>query len=141
LFNVYGPRQIGSGGIHEFVKNSIKNKPLTIFDDGSQIRAWCYIDDCIAGLRKIAEQGQGIYNIGNPHESYTSVSLARLVIKLSNSKSKLSYRKLTHSDVKIRVPNIRKISKLGFKPKVNVEEGLGNTIDWYRYLRKWVMEE
>lgn len=138
LFNIYGPRQIGSGAIHEFVKNAIKNNPLTIYGDGSQIRAWCYIDDCISGLRTIAVKGKGIYNIGNPHESLTSVSLARLVISISKSKSKLVHKKLDHSDVQIRVPHIEKISKLGYKPLTKLEDGLIKTINWYRKTTDWV---
>ena len=141
LFNIYGPRQIGSGAIHEFVKKSIVNKPLTIFDDGLQIRAWCYIDDCILGLRTIAEKSSGIFNIGSPSESLTSVALAQLVIRLSKSKAKLIYKKLLSSDVRIRVPNIKKISKLGYMPKVKLEEGLIKTIKWYKQTQNWVNAE
>jgi len=141
LFNIYGPRQIGSGAIHEFVKKSIINKPLTIFDDGLQIRAWCYIDDCISGLRIIAEKGSGIYNIGSPSESLTSISLAELVVKLAKSKSKLQFKKLLHSDVRIRVPNIKKLSNLNYSPKVRLEEGLLNTIKWYKQTRNWINTE
>ena len=141
LFNIYGPRQIGSGAIHEFVKKSIINKPLTIFDDGLQIRAWCYIDDCISGLRIIAEKGSGIYNIGSPSESLTSISLAELVVKLAKSKSKLQFKKLPYSDVRIRVPNIKKLSNLNYSPKVRLEEGLLNTIKWYKQTRNWINTE
>lgn len=141
LFNIYGPRQIGSGAIHEFVKKSIINKPLTIFDDGLQIRAWCYIDDCISGLRIIAEKGLGIYNIGSPSESLTSISLAELVVKLAKSKSKLQFKKLLHSDVRIRVPNIKKLSNLNYSPKVKLEEGLLNTIKWYKQTHNWINAE
>ena len=132
LFNIYGPRQIGSGAIHEFVKNSIANKPLTIYDDGSQIRAWCYVDDCLNGLLLIAEKGNGIYNIGNPNESLTSIGLAKLIIDLTKSKSKLQYKKLNSSDVRVRVPNIKKIMKLGFLPKIDLREGLIQTAKWYK---------
>jgi len=132
LFNVYGPKQIGSGAIHEFVKKAIANKSLTIYDDGSQIRAWCYIHDCMSGIRLITERGHGIYNIGNPHEALTSIALARLVIDITKSKSNLIYRKLKSSDVRVRVPNIQKISKLGYKPKFTLKEGLLQTIEWYK---------
>lgn len=132
LFNVYGPRQIGSGAIHEFTKNSILNKPLTIYDDGSQIRAWCYVDDCLNGLLLIAEKGNGIYNIGNPNESLTSIGLAKLIIDVTKSKSKLQYKKLNSSDVRVRVPNIKKIMKLGFLPKIDLREGLIQTAKWYK---------
>jgi len=141
LFNIYGPRQIGSGAIHEFVKKSIINKPLTIFDDGLQIRAWCYIDDCIAGLRTIAEKGDGIFNVGTPSESLTSISLAHMIMKLAKSKSKLISKKLTHSDVQVRVPNIKKLSNIGYTPKVKLEEGLIETIKWYRKTQSWINAE
>lgn len=141
LFNIYGPRQIGSGAIHEFVKNSVKNLPLTIYDDGSQIRAWCYIDDCVSGLRRIAEKGHGIYNLGDPNEALTTISLARLIIKLSKSKSRLRSKKLTHSDVKVRVPNIVKITKIGYRPRVRLEDGLNSTINWYKRTNQWTSDK
>jgi len=134
FFNVYGPKQIGSGAIHEFVKRSIANKPLTIYDDGSQIRAWCYISDCLNGLRFITEKGLGIYNIGNPIEALTSVALAKLILEITNSKSKLIFKPLNSSDVQVRVPNIEKLSKLGYAPKVSLREGIRKTISWYKSL-------
>lgn len=132
LFNVYGPRQIGSGAIHEFIKNSISNKPLTIYDDGSQIRAWCYVDDCLDGLLLIADKGNGIYNIGNPHEALTSIALAKLILDVTKSKSKLQFKKLNSSDVRVRVPNIEKLTKLGFSPKIDLRKGLVQTANWYK---------
>ena len=132
LFNVYGPRQIGSGAIHEFIKNSISNKPLTIYDDGAQIRAWCYVEDCLRGLLLIAEKGNGIYNIGNPQESLTSIGLSKLVLDVTKSKSKIQFKKLNSSDVKVRVPNIEKLKKLGYSPKVDLREGLIQTAKWYK---------
>jgi len=134
LFNVYGPKQIGDSAIHEFVKRAIGNKPLIIYDDGAQIRAWCYVQDCIRGLRLIAESGQGIYNIGNPYEALTTTALAKFVIDLLKSKSKLAHKKLGFSDVKVRVPNIEKISKLGYKPKIGLKDGLLKTAIWYKKL-------
>jgi dTDP-glucose 4,6-dehydratase len=132
LFNVYGPKQIGSGAIHEFIKKALLNDSLIIYDDGAQIRAWCYIDDCIAGLNLVAEKGHGIYNIGNPYEALTTIALARLVIDITKSQSKLSFKKLHSSDVRVRVPNIEKISKLGYVPKTSLRAGLLETANWYR---------
>jgi len=132
LFNIYGPKQIGSGAIHEFVKRSLSNKPLVIYGDGSQIRAWCYIDDCINGLRIIAEKEKGVYNIGYPDEALTTISLAKLVLEITKSKSKFNFKKIQSSDIRLRVPNISKISKLGYKPKVTLREGLSKTIEWYK---------
>lgn len=132
LFNIYGPKQIGSGAVHEFIKKAVSNKPLTIYDDGSQIRAWCYVSDCIAGLNLIAEKGHGIYNVGNPYEALTTTALARLIIDITNSNSKLIFKKLKSSDVRVRVPNINKISQLGYSPIIHLRYGLLQTANWYR---------
>jgi dTDP-glucose 4,6-dehydratase len=141
LFNIFGPRQIGSGAIHEFVKKSISNKPLIIYGDGSQIRAWCYVDDCISGLKIITKKGTGIFNIGNPDYALTSIFLAEQIMKLTKSKSKIIYKKSPYSDIQIRVPNIKKILKLGYRPKINLEKGLENTIDWYKEKQYWTSSE
>ena len=133
LFNIYGPRQIGGGAIHNFVVGAIKNKPLPIYGTGTEIRAWCYITDCIHGISLITKKGKGIYNIGHPFEGLTSYALALKIKEMSKSKSKLVFKPaLTYSDIAIRVPNIQKLQKLGYEPKVNLSEGLKNTIDWYR---------
>ena len=131
LFNIYGPRQIGSGAIHEFIKNSINNKALTLYNDGSQIRAWCYIDDCINALHIITKKGNGIFNIGNPYESLSTTSLANLILDITKSKSKLIFKKLNTTDIRLRVPNIEKLSKLGYHPKFPIRMGLTNTFEWY----------
>jgi dTDP-glucose 4,6-dehydratase len=131
LFNIYGPRQIGSGAIHEFIKNSVNNKPLTLYNDGSQIRAWCYIDDCINALHLITKKGNGIFNIGNPYESLSTTSLANLILDITKSKSKLIFKKLNTTDIRLRVPNIEKLSKLGYRPKFPIRMGLSNTFEWY----------
>lgn len=130
LFNVYGPRQIGGGAINEFVTKAMINKPLTINDDGTQIRAWCYVDDCVDGILAIAKKGHGIYNIGNPQESLTTIRLAKNIIEKTNSKSKIIFKKIPYTDVQIRVPNIEKISKLGYKPKIDLDEGILRFIQW-----------
>jgi len=133
LFNIYGPRQIGEGAINNFIRAAIENKPLHIFGTGTEIRAWCYITDCIQGISLITGKGKGIYNIGHPYEGLTSYALALKIKELSKSKSKLIFKPASsYSDVAIRVPNIQKLQKLGYKPTVNLAEGLKNTIDWHR---------
>ena len=136
LFNIYGPRQIGSGAIHEFIKNSINNKPLTLYNDGSQIRAWCYIDDCINALHLITKKGNGVFNIGNPYESLSTTSLANLILDLSKSQSKLIFKKLNTTDIRLRVPNIEKLRKLNYHPKFTLRAGLEKTFDWYSQINK-----
>jgi nucleoside-diphosphate-sugar epimerase len=138
-FNVYGPRQIGEGAIHNFIVNAVKNEPITVHEPGSQIRSWCYIDDAVTGLLKILEndksEGQ-VFNIGNPKATSTTLQTAETIIRLSSSKSKIQFKELKYPEVNIRVPNVDKAKRiLGFVPKVSLEDGIKRTIDWYRTLK------
>ncbi len=135
-FNIYGPGQVGEGAVHHFVVRAIANDDLIIHGDGGQIRAWCYIDDIIDALLAIMENDAAIgqeFNIGNPKSALTIYNLAREIIRLAGSRSQMVYREQHSPDVEIRIPDIQKASEiLGFKPKVEIEEGLLHTIDWYR---------
>jgi dTDP-glucose 4,6-dehydratase len=135
-FNVYGPRQIGEGAIHNFIARAVKNKPITVHEPGSQIRSWCYIDDMIDGMEKILvnDKAEGeVFNIGNPKATSTTLQTAETVIRLSDSKSKIGFKELKYPEVNIRVPSIDKAKRiLGFEPKVSFEEGIKRTIDWYK---------
>jgi dTDP-glucose 4,6-dehydratase len=135
-FNIYGPNQVGVGAIHHFVLRAVKGEDLIIHDDGSQIRAWCYVDDFVNGvlLAMRSEQATGkSYNIGNPRSTITVYNLAQLIHTLARSKSKIKFKKMGHQDVALRIPNISAARMdLGFEPKVELEEGLEKTIDWYR---------
>jgi nucleoside-diphosphate-sugar epimerase len=135
-FNIYGPGQVGEGAIHHFVVNALQNKTLTIHADGSQIRAWCYIDDIIDALMEIMVNGRSVgnaFNIGNPKSTVTIYNLAREVIRLAGSKSDLVFKEMTSPDVEVRIPDIHKAREvLAFEPKVELEDGLLRTIDWYR---------
>ena len=135
-FNIYGPNQVGVGAIHHFVVRAVKGEDLIIHDDGSQIRAWCYVDDFVDGvllaMRSKKAKGKS-YNIGNPRSTITVYNLAQLIRTLAKSKSKITFKKMGHEDVALRIPNIGGArADLGFEPKVELEEGLGKTIDWYR---------
>lgn len=135
-FNIYGPRQVGQGAIHAFVVRALKGEDLVIHNDGSQIRAWCYIDDIIDGvllaLVKPEAVGQA-FNIGNPRSVVTVYNLAREIIRLSNSSSKIRFEAVDRADVELRIPSIAKAQKmLGFHPRVDLETGLLRTIEWYR---------
>jgi nucleoside-diphosphate-sugar epimerase len=137
-FNIYGPRQVGQGAIHAFVVRALKGEDLVIHNDGSQIRAWCYIDDIIDGvllaLVKPEAVGQA-FNIGNPRSVVTVYNLAREIIRLSNSSSKIRFEAVDRADVELRIPSIAKAQKmLGFQPRVDLETGLLRTIEWYRSL-------
>lgn len=135
-FNIYGPNQVGQGAIHAFVVRALKGEDLVIHNDGSQIRAWCYIDDIVEGvlltLVKPEAVGQA-FNIGNPRSVVTVYHLAREVVRLSESKSQIKFETVDRADVELRIPNIVKARKLlGFEPQVDLEAGLLRTIEWYR---------
>lgn len=135
-FNIYGPNQVGVGAIHHFIRRALQNQAIEIHGDGSQIRAWCYIDDIVDALLLILENPEArgeVFNIGNPRSIVTVFDLAKHIISLSGSKSKIVFKPINYSDVEIRVPSIEKArTLLGFDPKVDLEEGLQSTIAWYR---------
>jgi len=135
-FNVYGPGQVGEGAIHHFVVRAIKNEPLIIHGDGDQIRSWCYIDDMVEGILLCLEKEEAIgevFNIGNPKGTITILGLAEKVIQLAGSSSQIVHVPKTYVDVELRIPNIEKAKTLlGFEPKVDLNEGIKRTIEWYR---------
>jgi|TARA_B100001971_G_C18261416_1_gene587220 nucleoside-diphosphate-sugar epimerase len=135
-FNVYGPRQMGEGAIHNFIANALKNEPLIIHQPGSQIRSWCYVDDAVDALVRIlsTDKSEGeVFNIGNPQATSTTLQTAETIIRLSSSESKVQFKELEYPEVNIRVPSINKARRiLGFMPKVSLEEGIKRTIDWYK---------
>jgi len=135
-FNVYGPGQIGEGAIHHFIVNAIHNKPLIVHGDGNSIRSWCYVDDFVSGvilcLQKRCAVGES-FNIGNPESTITDDELALNVIKRAGSRSTIRFKKITYPDVDIRVPSIDKARKLlGYAPKVEYDDGILKTIEWYK---------
>ncbi len=135
-FNIYGPRQMGIGAVMMFANNIINNRELVIHNDGIQVRSWCYIDDfvdCILLILGNKKAVGNIFNIGNAKATCTILGLAEAMIRLSGSKSKITFKKIDYPDVKTRVPNIDKAREmLGFEAKVSLEEGLKKTIEWYR---------
>jgi len=139
-FNIFGPMQVGVGAIHTFIVNALDDKPLYIHNEGSQIRSWCYIDDIVEAiilcLTKKEAVGQA-FNIGNPRNTLTIYNLAKEVKRLSGSDSDIIFVKREMVDVELRIPNTDKAKKLlGFKPKVDLEEGLERTIEWYRKAKR-----
>lgn len=137
-FNIYGPGQVGEGAIHRFVRLALKNEPLKIHNDGSQIRAWCYIDDMIRGILLCLEHPSAtghVFNIGNPRSAITIYNLARVVVNLAESKSPIEFVKWPYSDIEIRIPDIKKAEELlGYQPHVDLEDGIRNTIEWYQQM-------
>ena len=135
-FNVYGPGQVGEGAIHHFVVRAIKNEPLIVHGEGDQIRSWCYIDDMVDGILLCLEKEEAIgevFNIGNPKGTITILGLAEKVIQLAHSSSRIVHVPKTYVDVELRIPSIEKAKNLlGFEPKVDLNEGIKRTIEWYK---------
>jgi nucleoside-diphosphate-sugar epimerase len=135
-FNIYGPGQVGEGAVHHFIARAIRNEPLVVHGDGAQIRSWCFVDDIVDGVEATLTSEQALgqaFNIGNPRSTLTIYHLAKLIVDLAGSSSEVRLEPIDRVDVQLRVPNIDKaIERLGFEPKVNLEEGLSRTIDWYR---------
>jgi len=134
-FNIYGPGQVGEGAIHHFIVRALKNEQLTIHNDGSQIRSWCYIDDIVEGILLTLEKKEAVghsFNIGNPRATVTIYNLATLIVRLAKSDSPIRSVEWDFPDVELRIPNIDKArALLGFEPEMDLDEGLLRTIAWY----------
>ncbi len=135
-FNIYGPNQIGVGAIHHFVRRAILGEEIVVHNDGAQIRAWCYMDDIADAVLEILENPVAIgqsFNIGNPRSVCTTYDLALRIKRLSGSESPVVFKPLEYSDVEIRIPDITRAREvLSWEPKVDLDEGLERTIEWYR---------
>jgi UDP-glucose 4-epimerase len=135
-FNVYGPGQIGGGAIRAFIETSLAGSDLIIHGDGSQIRAWCYVDDMVAGVLCCLERPEAVgqsFNIGNARSAVTIYDLAQRIRRLSGADVDIRFQPLHYTDVELRIPNVDKARELlGFEAKVELDEGLARTIAWYR---------
>ncbi len=135
-FNVYGPRQVGDGAIRGIVLQAIRNLPITLFNDGTQIRAWCFVDDFVDGVLRCAEKPEAVghaFNLGNPQGTATNFELANMIIRLTQSTSEIVFKPHPGPEVDLRVPSIEKAAALlGYKPTVSLEAGISRTIPWYR---------
>lgn len=136
IFNTYGPRMHPSDGrvVSNFIVQALKGDPITIYGDGSQTRSFCYVDDLIAGFRKLMNASSDVplpVNLGNPCE-FTIRELAENVIELTGSRSPIVYRDLPQDDPTQRKPDIsRAIKHLGWKPEVGLSDGLSRTIAYF----------
>lgn len=135
-FNIFGPGQVGEGAVHAFVVRALKGETITIHNQGDQIRSWCYIDDIVDGILLTLERDEAVghsFNIGNPRATVTIYQLARTVVRLADSRSEIRFVEWPFPDVELRIPDIDKAQKLlGYKPRVELEDGLMRTIVWYR---------
>jgi len=137
-FNVYGPGQTGEGALQIFIKRALKNEDIFINGDGSQIRAWCYVGDFVDCLMKVLENNKAVgesFNIGNARAVITTLGLAQTVCRVLNSKSKILFRDQLSADIELRIPSVEKTEKiLGFKAKVDLEEGIIKTAEYFKTL-------
>jgi nucleoside-diphosphate-sugar epimerase len=135
-FNVYGPGQIGGGAIRAFIEAAIAERDLTIHGDGSQIRAWTYVTDMVAGVLACLEHPAAVgqtFNIGNPRSAVTIYDLAQRIKRISGAPGEIVFQPLHYADVELRIPNVEKARELlGWEPVVELDEGLEKTIAWYR---------
>ncbi|HYM35694.1 MAG TPA: UDP-glucuronic acid decarboxylase family protein [Steroidobacteraceae bacterium] len=141
IFNTYGPRMHPHDGrvVSNFIVQALTGEPLTLYGDGTQTRSFCYVDDLIDGLLAMMHQDveTGPINLGNPGE-FTMLELAELVLRLTGSQSKVVYQPLPQDDPVRRQPDISKArSMLGWEPKVSLEDGLQETIDYFRRVLEW----
>ena len=134
IFNTYGPRMRKKDGrvIPNFITQALNNEPITVYGKGNQTRSLCFVSDLIEGIFRLSQSDEHYpVNIGNPHE-LKIIDLAKLIIKFTNSKSKIIYNPLPADDPKLRQPDITKAKKLlNWLPKVDLEKGLKETIDWF----------
>lgn len=135
-FNVYGPGQTGEGALSIFIRKALAGEDLYIFGDGSQIRAWCYVDDMVEGVLKCLIHPNAVgesFNIGNARAVTTIFGLAEAVLRVSKSDSKIIFRDALSADIELRIPRVDKARDLiGFEARVDLDQGLAATIDWIK---------
>jgi nucleoside-diphosphate-sugar epimerase len=135
-FNVYGPNQVGVGAIHHFILRALNGDELVVHGDGSQIRAWCYVDDIVDAVLRVLAMPAAIgevFNIGNPRSVCTTYDLARRCIAATGVDVPIRFHEVDYRDVEIRIPNIDKARDLlRWEPAVDLDVGLERTVAWYR---------
>jgi dTDP-glucose 4,6-dehydratase len=135
IFNTYGPRMRVKDGraVPTFIAQALHGEEVTIFGSGSQTRSFCYISDLVDGIVRLMHSDlNDPVNIGNPEEM-TIEAIARTIIRMTGSSSRIVYRPLPTDDPKVRQPDItRARTLLGWEPKVGLEEGLGKTLEYFR---------
>ena len=137
IFNTYGPNMHPNDGrvVSNFIVQALTNQDITVYGNGEQTRSFCYVDDLINGMIKMMSSTKGIYgptNLGNPIE-YKIIELAEMIIKLTNSKSKIINKNLPTDDPVRRKPDISKAKKdINWEPNIDVTNGLKKTIDYFK---------
>jgi len=139
IFNTFGPRMHPDDGrvVSNFIVQALRGNPITVYGDGSQTRSFCYADDLTDGMIRLMNSPDdftGPVNLGNPGE-FTILELAEKVISLTGSRSEIVFNSLPSDDPKQRKPDIRLArEKLGWKPKISLDEGLGKTVEYFKHL-------
>jgi len=135
-FNIYGPGQVGEGALRTFIERAINDDPIEIHGDGTQIRAWCYVDDMVDGVLMALTHPNAVgesFNIGNSRAITTIYGLANTVVRVLRSRSQIRFSRKDYADVELRVPSVEKARKLlGFEARVDLDEGIMRTADFYR---------
>ncbi|MFH1782420.1 MAG: UDP-glucuronic acid decarboxylase family protein [Candidatus Omnitrophota bacterium] len=134
IFNTFGPKMRKKDGraIPNFITQALKNEPITVYGKGDQTRSFCFVTDLIEGIYRLSQSDlHEPVNIGNPHEMKIT-DLAKHIIKITKSKSKIVHKDLPKDDPKVRQPDIRRAVKfLNWKPSVELEQGIKETITWF----------
>jgi dTDP-glucose 4,6-dehydratase len=140
IFNTYGPRMRLDDGrvVPNFIRQALLNEPLTVYDDGTRTRSFCYVSDLVEGMVRLLMSGEVVpVNLGNPQEM-TILEFAHQVLTVTGSRSEIVFvhprDERTKDDPMVRQPDISRATQvLGWEPKVSLEEGLSKTVDWFRH--------
>ncbi len=139
-FNVYGPGQVGEGALRTFIQRALRDEPIEIHGDGTQIRAWCFVEDMIDGVLLALAHPRAVgesFNIGNQRAVTTIYGLANTVTRVLGSAAPIVFTRKDYIDVELRVPSVHKARELlGFEARVDLEEGIRRTADYYRGLAR-----
>lgn len=135
-FNIYGPGQVGEGALRTFIMRALAHEQIEIHGDGTQIRAWCYVDDMIDGVMLAATHPKAVgesFNIGNQRAITTIYGLASTVVRVLNSKSQIVFVRKDYADVELRIPSVKKaLELLDFEAKVDLDEGILRAAEYYK---------
>jgi UDP-glucose 4-epimerase len=135
-FNVYGPGQVGEGALRTFIQRAVRNETIEIHGDGTQIRAWCYVDDMVDGILLTMTHPNAVgesFNIGNQRAVITIYGLANTVVRVLDSSSSIVFSRKDYADVELRIPAVQKAQELlGFEAKIDLDEGIRRAAGFYR---------
>jgi UDP-glucose 4-epimerase len=139
-FNIFGPGQVGEGALSIFVQKALRGDPLEVHGTGSQIRAWCYVDDMVEAVLLAAHVPEAVgesFNIGNRRSVETIYRLAHTVVRVLESTSQVVFVRRDEPDIELRIPSVDKAKNvLGFEAKVDLEEGIRRTAAYYSSLNQ-----